>query len=510
MEGNRSKRIAKNTLFMYFRMLFLMFVSFFTVRVVLKNLGVENYGIYNLIAGVVVLFNFISNSSSAATSRYLNFALGENDDVKANNVYSASLLIHFFVAAIILLLSETVGMFLLKHYLVIPEGRMNAAFWIFQLSMFTTVLGIFNIPNHASIIANEKMSFFAFVSIFEGCMKLVVAFLLSIFKGDKLIFYGILIALISLLNFIINKVYVTVKFSICRFHLHNDKTIIKELFSFSGWSLLSSVGSTFSNQVLTMILNRFFGVIANAAIGVANQVNNTVYQFISNFQIAFEPQITKSYAAGEKDYLLDLIFKTSKFSFYLLWFFILPLSLNADIVLKVWLTDVPESSVIFLRIILIYSLIDALVGPLWMVSYAIGSIRNYQIVAFCCSILTVPLAWILFKLGFPSYFIIVLRVLNNFVFSCWRLGYLKKRMNFPVFLFVRRVCVPGVCVILISLLVSYVGFKISSSNSIVQFFLSCTITVIVNVLSMYFIGCNSDEKIYVKKIFAKVLNRVKQ
>lgn len=504
-EENRNKRLAKNTLFMYLRMLFLTFVSLFTVRINLKNLGVENYGIYNLIAGVVVLFNFIANSSSAATSRYLNFALGENDKEKANRVYTSSVIIHFAVALLILILSETVGLWMVNNYLVIPSDRLRAANFVFQFATLSTVLGIINIPNSASIISNERMSFYAIISIFEGIMKLIIAFAINMYAGDKLILFGFLLFIVSLLSFVINKCYVLCKFEICRFKIHKDKQIYKELISFSGWSLLSSVGSTCSNQVLTIILNKFFGVVANAAIGIANQVNNTIYQLVSNFQVAFEPQITKSYAAKENEYLLNLIFKTSKFSFFLLWFFVLPLSLNADLVLKVWLTEVPENSTIFLRIILIYSLIDAIVGPLWMVSYAIGNIRNYQIVAFFISLLTVPIAWILCKIGFSSYWIVLLRVLSNFMFSAWRLGYLKKRMSFPVMQFLKDVVLPIIIVVVGSFIVSFLVFKFT--DGVVRFFASCITTVLVNILIMYFIGCNSNEKEYaiilLKKVFVR-------
>lgn len=503
----RNKTIAKNTAFMYVRMIVLMLISLYTVRIVLSNLGIEDYGIYNLIGGVVVLFAFISNSSGAATQRFLNFALGENNNQKTKNVYSASILIHVGVALIFLILSEVIGLWAVNCYLNIPQKRLVAANWVLQFSLITSVLSILKIPYNASVIAYEKMSFYAVMSIFEGICKFLVAMLISIFPYDKLIFYSFLVALITFLSFLLSKIYVNIKFTPCRFTFHHEKEIYKELISFSGWSLLSSIGSTCSNQVLTMILNKFFGVVANAAIGIANQVNNTVYQFISNFQIAFEPQITKSYAARENDYLLDLIFKTAKFSFYLLWFFVLPLSLNANIVLKVWLKEVPDYSVIFLRIILLFSLIDAIVGPLWMVSYAIGNIRNYQIVAFSVSLITVPIAWILFKFGFPPYWIVILRVLNNFVFSSWRLGYLKKRMNFPVLNFIRLVIIPSVIVVTISFIFSYISFIIT--KGVLQFFASCIVSVIINIIAMWVIGCNKSERLYLKNLIHRFLKKQK-
>lgn len=507
MKNNKSKKIAKNTLFMYFRMLFLLFISLFTVRIVLKNLGVEDYGIYNLIAGVVVLFNFISNSSSASTSRYLNYALGEKNLTKAKSIYSCSFIIHFFIALLVVILLETIGLWLLNNYLVIPKERLTIANYVFQFSVLTTAINIINIPNNASIIANEKMSFYAIVSIVEGIIKLFIAYILVVEKGDKLFTYGLLIAITSVIIFTINLIYVRTKFEMCRFYLTTDKELYKDLISFSGWSLFSSIGSTCSNQVLTMIINKFFGVTANAAMGIANQVNNTVYQFVSNFQIAFEPQIIKSYAANDFQYLKTLIFRTSKFSLFLLWFIILPLSLNADFVLKVWLTVVPDFAVIFLKIILIYSLIDAVTGPLWMVSYAIGNIRNYQLVAFFMSIFTIPVSWILLKFGFPPYWVIIIRVMNNFLFSIWRLGYLNKRMRFPVIDFIKEVIVKSffiiICSYMLTLLLHYY------TKGIIQFFLTCSFSVIINLLLMWYVGCTQTEKAYIKLLVSKFFRRSK-
>lgn len=507
--NNRNKKIAKNTIFLYIRMLFVMLISLFTVRVNLKNLGVENYGIYNTIGGIVVLFSFITNSCSAATSRYLNFALGEKNKEKARDVFSVSVIIHLFVSFIILLLSETIGLWLVNNYLVIPQEKLKVANIIYQFSVITTVLGITKIPYNAAVISHEKMSFYAVMSIFECIGRLVIAVLLNFAPFDVLIYYSLLIAIISLINLTIFKMYANKQFEVCNFWKPKDKSLYKELLSFSGWSLFSSIGTICSNQGLNIIMNHFFGVLANAAIGIANQVNNAIYQLISNFQVAFEPQITKSYASGEREYLIDLIFKTSKFSYYLLWFFVLPLGLNVNVVLKVWLTEVPQYSSIFLRLILIFSLIDAIIGPLWMVSYAIGNIKNYQIVAFSFSILLLPLAYIFFKFGFPPYIIVILRIGCNILFSLWRLGYLQKRMTFPIREYCIRVLFPCFIISIISCLISFFCFYFTRKNVIVQFFASCSVTVIINVLLMYCFGCNKNEKQLVLKILKRVFKKEK-
>lgn len=507
MEEGRNRRIAKNTVFLYIRMIFVMLVSLYTVRVVLNKLGAEDYGIYNLVGGVVVLFSFISNSSSAATQRYLNFALGEHDEESARQVFSASLLIHLAVSLLIVIFAETIGLLLVNTYLVIPKERMLSANLVYQLSIITTALNIIKIPYNATVIAYERMSFYAVLSVFECAGKLAVAMFLSIWTGDKLIFYGILIAALAFFMLLIFKWYANAKFAISHFVFTKDAHLYKELVSFSGWSLLSSVGSVCANQGLNMILNRFFGVLVNTAMGIANQVNSAVYQLISNFQIAFEPQITKSYASDEREYLLDLIFKTSKFSFFLLWFFVLPLALNAEFVLKLWLSDVPEYSVVFLRIILVYSLIDSIIGPLWMLSYAIGNIRNYQIVAFIFSLLTVPLAWGALCIGCPPYTILIVRCLHNVCFSIYRFFYLRHRISFPVFLFCRQILLPCLLVLLISLFVSCVVFLCLLENSALQFFVTCMVTVLINAFVMIFIGCNHHERVFAFQLVRKFTGR---
>lgn len=486
-------------------MVFLLLISLYTSRVVLKYLGVVDYGIHNLIGGIVVLFYFICNSSAAGTQRFLNFAIGEDNYQKANQIYSSSVIIHFVVAVLFFILSEIAGLWCVNYYLNIPEQRLIAANWVLQLSLVSVVIGIIKIPYNAAIIAHEKMSFYALISIFDGICKLVIAFLIAVFQYDKLILYSALSLIVSIISFFITKVYVNKKFSICRFVFHKEKNVYKDLVSFSGWSLLSSVGSTCSNHVLTFILNKFFGVVANAAMGIANSVNNAVFQLISNFQVAFEPQITKSYAANEKEYLIDLIFKTSKFSFLLLWFFVLPLGINVHGVLNFWLVEVPDNTDIFLVIILIYSLIEALIGPLWMVSYAIGNIRNYQIVAFCIPIMTIPILWMLFKMGMPPYWIVIIRVLSNLLFSFWRMGYLKKRMKFPVLKYVQAVLLPVFIITFFSFIVSYISYIIT--DGLIQFFVSCTVSVVINVVGIWLIGCNKEERVYLKNAITNVIKR---
>lgn len=508
MSDTNSHRIAKNTFFLYLRMLFLMVISLYTVRVVLGTLGAEDYGIYNLIGSVVILFSFINAASSGSTQRYLNFALGENDLKKAKNVFSSSVIIHVFVSFLILLLSESVGLYFINFYLEIPSSRISAANIAFQFSVLTTVVNVLRIPYNATIIAYEKMSFFAVLSALEGILKLAIVYVLVLFDLDKLVLYTILLLLVNLCITVCFCIYVTKNFKIAKVSLKNDKSAYKELLSFSAWNLISSIGDVFSTQGLTFILNKFCGVLANAAMGIANQVNNAVYSLISNFQVAFEPQIIKSYAAEEKEYLLKLIFKTSKFSFFLLYFFVLPLSLNSEFVLQLWLKEVPVYSVSFLNLILVFSLINALMGPLWMVAYAIGNIRNYQIVAFVNALLQLPIAYILLRTGCPPYTIIIVKIFSLLLFSVWRFVYLYKRMRFPVLKYILYVVVPVFFVVGISFIISRIAYLFFEGT--LKFLFSCSVTVIVNIVAMYFIGCDRSERKYIITTLGKVLVKDKR
>lgn len=505
MPNENTKRIAKNTIFLYIRMFFLLLIGLYTVRVVLNVLGVEDYGIYNLVGSVVVLFSFINGASSGSTQRYLNFALGKNDLKSASDIFTVSVKIHIVVAFLILILSETVGLFFLNCYLVIPEERITAANWAYQFSIITTIINVLKIPYNATIIAYERMSFFALLSIIEGILKLLIVFFLKLFTFDKLVLYSILLTFISLVVLVAFVIFVRVNFEISKWQKNVDKDLYKELLSFSGWNLISSVGDVVSSQGLTFIVNRFFGVIANSAMGIANQVNNAVYGLISNFQVAFEPQIVKSYAANDKDYLLNLVFKTSKFSYYLLYFFVLPLSLNVNFVLQLWLKDVPEYSEIFLRLTLVFSLINALTGPLWMVAYAIGNIKNYQIVACCNAIFQLPLLWICLKLGAPAFTFMIVRIFSLTAFSIWRLFYLRKRMEFPVGLYISKVILPVIFITVISFFISYLAYFFT--EGLIQFFFSCIVTVICNVILFYFIGCSKEERQFIKNTITKKLKR---
>lgn len=500
-DNNTSKRIAKNTLMLYFRQILIMIVSLYTVRVVLNTLGAEDYGIYNVVAGVVVLFSFVNNAMATATQRFLNFNLGKSDAEKTQQTYSASLLIHIGIALIFVILAETVGLWFVNSKLNIPQGRHSAAMWCYQFSIITTVFNILRVPYNAVIIAYEKMSFFAWVSIVEAVLKLLVVYLLIISPFDKLVAYVILLTLVSIIILFCYKIYCNKKFVTAHYKKVTDYSLVKEILGFSGWSLFGATANVANNQGTNIVLNMFTNVTVNAAMGIANQVNNAVYSFVSNFQTAFKPQLVKSYAAGEKEEFNNLIIRSAKFSFYLLWIIVLPLTLNLDFVLQIWLKNVPDFSIGFVKLILIYSLFESINGPLWLAVQAIGKIKKYQIIVSCLIFSNLPLSIIAFSLGANPYWVLLIRIILECFITIFRLLYLNKTQKFSVISYVKNVMIP----VLIVMIVSFIVTSLLSScfSGLVFFFISCAISVIVNILLVCLVGINKNERKMIVNFFKR-------
>ena len=490
---SNTTRIVKNTLALYFRQILIMLVSLYTVRVVLNVLGAEDYGIYNVVAGVVVLFSFVNNAMATGVQRFLNFYLGKNDEEKTQEIYSVSLVIHGIICLVFIFLAETVGLWFVNAKLNVPLERKTASFWCYQAAVVTTLANIMRVPYNAVIIAYEKMSFFAGLSIVESVLKLLVVFLLKISPLDKLVCYSFLLTAVSFVILFVYKIYCNKNFTIAHFRKNKDKGLGKELVSFSGWSLFGAVANVANSQGTNIVLNIFTNVTVNAAMGIANQVNTAVYSFVSNFQTAFNPQLVKSYAAGERKEFSALIFRASKFSFLLLWMIVLPLSLNLETVLSVWLKNVPEYAVGFVQLILIYSLVDAMNGPLWMAVQAIGKIKSYQIIVSILIFLNLPVSIVAFILGANPYSILQIRIALGIVITVFRIFYLKKNVNLSFLDFVKDVIIRCALVLFFSLIL----VKILSSNftGIAFFFISCTLSVIFCVIFSFVIALKKTERL---------------
>lgn len=472
-----------------------MLVSLYASRVVLATLGVEDYGIYNVVGGIVVLFTFINNAMVTSTQRYLNFELGKNDIPKAKKVFSISLNIHILIAITVLFLAETIGLWFLNTTIQYPASREFAVQVTYQFSILTTCIKIIRAPYNAAIIANEKMSFYAYLSIFESVLQLSVVFLLKADNIDRLILYSILLCVVAIVVNICYCVYCKKNFSICKYELYKDNTLYRQLLGFSGWSLFGGIANMGASQGLNMILNIFFGVTVNAAMGIATQVNAAVASFVNSFQTAFNPQIVKLYATGDYNYFIKLILSTSKYSYLLLFILALPIYICCPEVLSVWLTEVPEYAVSFCRLMLIFALLDALQGPLWYSVQATGKIKTYQILMSFMILANLPIAYICLKLGYSPNSVLVIRCIINLTTLFVRLWYLNRLYKFPVMEFVNGVILRIVPITAIAYLISYI--PIEADTPLAKIVVIVALTLVANMVLILSIGLNKDERVVV-------------
>ena len=440
--AENNKRIAKNAGMLYVRMLLIMGIMFYTSRVVLDVLGVNDFGIYNVVGGIVVLFTFVNNVMVSSTQRFLNYALGSSDEEKATRIFSAALRIHIVIAVLLLVLAETVGLWFFFEYIQIPPGRGDAALWAYQMSILLTCVSIVRTPYNAAVIANEHMSFFAFITVLDAVFKLLAVYGVLVLGGiDRLISYSVIMLFVGILVFAVYVAYCRTQFQICRGIYVADRSLYKQLLNFSGWSLFGGVATMGANQGLSILMNMFFGVVVNAAMGIAHQVNNAVYTFATNFQTVLNPQIVKAYAAGNRDYFIQLVTRTSRYSYYLLYIIALPVLVCIAEYLDWWLPVVPEHAVWFCRLTILYSLIDAMQSPLWISVQATGRIKNYQILMSVLFISTVPISYICLRFGAQPEIVLFVRVLVNLVVSAARLLYLRQLYGFPVRRYVMDICI---------------------------------------------------------------------
>lgn len=399
--AENTKRIAKNTLMLYVRMLFGMLVSLYTSRVVLNTLGVEDYGIHNVVGGFVAMFSLISSSLSSASSRFLTFELGKGNMEQLKRVFSTSLLIHIALAIIVFVLLETVGVWFLNARMTIPAERLYAANWVFQASIVSFILGLISVSYNASIVSHEHMGVFALIGMSNVFLNLgIVLFLAySPWAFDKLIVYSLLLLFVGICTQCIYFYYCRKHFEECRLRLNVDKKTWKEMGSFAGWNFIGCTAGLLKDQGVNLLLNLFVGPILNAARGIAVAVNNAVSAFAGNFMIAVNPQITKSYAAGDRLYMFNLVERGSRFSFYIIFILAMPILFETEFVLTLWLKQYPEHTVNFVRFVLLLTLCDTLSNTLITLQCATGKIRNYQIVVGGMLLMNFPLSYICLKMN---------------------------------------------------------------------------------------------------------------
>lgn len=497
-QSANNKRIAKNTLMLYIRMLFLMFINLYTSRVILKALGIEDYGIYNAVGGFVAMFAIISSSLSVAISRFITFEISKGTKESINKVFSTSMLIMAFIGVIVIIMLFSVGLWFLNTKMTIPLNRLFAANWIFIVSGATFVVNLISIPYNACIIAFEKMSAFAYIGIIDAIGRLLISFMVIVSPIDKLIFYVILLFILSLSIRVTYGWYCNRNFDVCKLKWIIDKSTIKEIFEFAGWNFIGSSSGILKEQGINILLNIFSGPTINAARGIAVQVSTAVTQFSQNFITAINPQITKSYASGKHEYMMFLVEKGAKLSYFMLFTLSLPIIINTPYILNLWLGEYPDYSVIFIRLILISSMHESISSTLVTAMLATGKIKNYQIVIGGILFLNVPASYIALKLGYPPESVLVVSIILSVACLLARIYMLRKMINLSVKSFIANVYSRILLVSIISFILPYF-LNPYIGNGLKSFIASCAVCLTLTLVTIYFIGCSKTERTFINE-----------
>ncbi len=501
-EVSSNKRIAKNTVMLYIRQIVIMAISFYASRAVLQALGEDDFGVYNVVGSVVAMFSLISGSLSAAITRFLTFELGRGDKDKLAVVFSTSVNIQLFLSLIIVILIEAIAPWFISTQMTISPDRIEAAKWVLHFSMATFVINLISVPYTAAIIAHERMGAFAYISMLDAALKLSAVLLLSYLGGDKLINYGWLLLLAAVVIRLIYGIYCNSKFAECRYRFVFNRPLLLEMFAFSGWNFIGASSSILRDQGVNVVLNIFCGTAVNAARGIAMQVNNAIYSLATNVVVASNPQITQSYAKGDSERMMALIFSTSRYCYYLLYAMALPMIVLAPQVLSFWLVEVPDYSASFVRLILIYSLIESISLPLITAMLATGRIKKYQIVVGGIQLLNLPLAYLaLYFGGEPQLAFIVAIVLSLGCFIS-RVLMLRGMIGLNLVKFFKSVIFK---VILVTLLSSIVPFALYMylDVTLISFFVIGFVSVVSVALASYLFGLDSAERHMIKSKIVK-------
>lgn len=491
---------------LYFRMILTMLVTLYTSRVILNTLGVEDYGIYNVVGGVVSMFAFFNSAMSSATQRFLSYEIGKGNFVQLRKTFNATQVIHIGIAVLIFVLAETIGLWFVKTYLVIPTERLDAAIWVYHFSVLSFMVSIIQVPYNATIIAHERMNVYAYVSILEVALKLLIVFMLTWISYDKLKLYGILYFSIVSIIAATYRVYTRRNFEESKFEVVKDNKLYKTLICYSGWNLFGNIAAVAKGQGVNILLNLFYGPVVNAARGIATQVEGAVNNFVSNFQMAVNPQIIKSYATEQKEYMTSLVIRSSKFSFYLLFLLSLPIILEVDQILKLWLKTVPQYSSIFTILILVIILIDCVSGSLMTAIQATGKIKVYQIVVGSLLILILPISYILLKQGYSPEITLYVNIIISIIALSFRLYLVWKLLGFPILRFVQEIIWKNIIIVLLSLSLPLFIRNLMDEN-LMRLIVIIIVTLTWNTTIIYSLGLNKSEKTIVIKGVKKILKR---
>ena len=496
--SNNNKRIAKNTLLLYVRMIFVLVVNLFTSRIVLNALGVDDFGIYNVVGGFVTMFTILSSSFSTAISRFITYELGKGNSSRLNSIFCTSVNIQLLMSVIVVIVAEIIGIWFLNTKMNIPVDRMSAANWVLQCSIGVFVLNLFNIPFYAEIIAHEHMNAYAILSIVDFSLKLLVGYMLFILPFDRLKIYSIVLLAEALVMRIVYMNYCSTHFKECSYRPYFDKKLIGEMGKFAGWNFLGASASIVNTQGVNMLMNIYFGVTVNAARGLASQVDAAVRAFTSSFTTAINPQITKSYSVGDLNYTNQLVCRGAKFSAFLFLYMAVPIIWETPTLLRVWLINPPEFSVPFVRLHVIANFIDAVLGStLWTAIMATGNIKGFQTTLAIVIFSVFPISWVFFKLGFDPTSTYLICIAAYCVAFCTRLYYAKKQLNLSLKFFLKYVIFRTIPVATLSFAFP-IPLLINMEAGFARLVMTSFFSFVTSSFLIYFIGLEKNEREHVR------------
>lgn len=504
--SHKGRIIAKNTLMLYFRMIFLLIVGFYASRVVLDALGENDYGIYSVVGGVVAMFSIISGALNSAVSRFITFEMGKGTRADLNKVYSTSVLIQIALSVIIIAICEPAGIWFIRNEMTISPDRIPAALWVLQFSLLSFVVNLMSVPQMASITAHEKMSAYAWIGMLDGMLRLAVALLIVHSPTDRLVWYSALMAVSVIVVRVAYGIYCRKHFPECRFRSVFEKGLVKEMFSFAGWNFIGVTSGVLRDQGGNILVNIFFTTAMNAARGVAVQLNGAVQGFVTNFMTAVNPQITKSYASGERAYMLSLVKKSSKMAFFLLFIIALPMLFNTEYLLGIWLKEVPEHSASFVQLFLVFALSESLSSPLITAQLATGNIRNYQMIVGGLQLLNLPVAYVLLKYGAPAQSTVAVSIVISQICLVARLILLRKMIGLSMREFFTQVYLRVSVVALAALALPLMLMRVMPGG-FAGFCLSVGICVLCAGMSILYVGCTKVER---REMVSMILSRIRR
>lgn len=499
---NNNKTIVKNSIFLYIRMFLTMAVTLYTSRIVLNTLGIDDYGIYSIVGGVVALFGFFNAAMSSSTQRYLSFDIGQQDDEKLHKTFNSTFLIHIGIALLILLFAETIGLWYINNGLNVSQEKIITVNWVYQFSILTSLIGVIQVPFNALIIARERMNVFAMISVVDVVLKLIIVYILLIVNYNKLIAYSILVFGVTFFVALAYRIYCYSNFQESKFKFFKDKQYYKELLVYSGWNLFGNIATVAKGQGINLVLNVFFGTVVNAAYGITLQVQNAVSVFVNNFQLAVNPQIVKSYSQGDINRTHQLIFQSSKYSFFLMLIITLPILLNTEYILTLWLKTPPPYTVSFVQLCLVNVLIDCISGPLMVGAQATGKIKLYQIIIGTMIFFNLPFSYFFLKISNNFLYVYYVSIVISIFSLIFRLLFLKKILKFDIINFIKGV-LAKIFLVSISTLLIFSFIKLLDLNVVANIVFLTGSTIIL----ILFLGLNREEFLMVKNIFINKLKK---